>query len=87
MTPRLALSPVGLSSMTKLAPRGRVGQMMGVWFIASALGNLIAGLVAGQLETLAPSALFSNVAMIVGGAGLVAVLASPFVKRLTGGVN
>ena len=83
----LALSPVGLSSMTKLAPRGRVGQMMGVWFIASALGNLIAGLVAGQLETLAPSALFSNVAMIVGGAGLVAVLASPFVKRLTGGVN
>ncbi|HEY7471715.1 MAG TPA: peptide MFS transporter [Gemmatimonadota bacterium] len=83
----LALSPVGLSSMTKLAPRGRVGQMMGVWFIASALGNLIAGLVAGQLETLAPSALFSNVAMIVGGAGLVAVVASPFVKRLTGGIN
>jgi len=37
----LALSPVGLSSMTKLAPRGRVGQMMGIWFIASALGNLI----------------------------------------------
>jgi POT family proton-dependent oligopeptide transporter len=83
----LALSPVGLSSMTKLSPRGRVGQMMGVWFIASALGNLIAGLVAGELETLAPSALFSNVAMIVGGAGVVAVLASPFVKRLTGGVN
>src|SRR5690606_38392424 len=29
----LCLSPVGLSSMTKLAPKGRVGQMMGVWFI------------------------------------------------------
>ena len=42
----LALSPVGLSSMTKLAPRGRVGQMMGVWFIAAALGNLFAGLTA-----------------------------------------
>ena len=83
----LALSPVGLSSMTKLAPRGRAGQMMGIWFIASALGNLIAGLVAGSLETLAPSALFSNVAMIVGGAGVFAVLASPFVKRLTGGVE
>lgn len=73
--------------MTKLAPRGRVGQMMGVWFIASALGNLMAGLVAGSLETLAPASLFSYVAMIVGGAGLVAVVASPFVKRLTGGVN
>ncbi len=83
----LALSPVGLSSMTKLAPRGRVGQMMGVWFIASALGNLMAGLVAGSLATLAPASLFSYVAMIVGGAGLVAVVASPFVKRLTGGVQ
>jgi POT family proton-dependent oligopeptide transporter len=83
----LALSPVGLSSMTKLAPRGRVGQMMGVWFIASALGNLVAGLMAGRLETLAPAALFSNVAMIAGGAGIVAVLATPFVKRLMGGVQ
>jgi POT family proton-dependent oligopeptide transporter len=83
----LALSPVGLSSMTKLAPRGRVGQMMGVWFMAVALGSLFAGLAAGFLETLAPSALFSNVAMIVGAAGLIAILVSPFVKRLTGGVE
>jgi proton-dependent oligopeptide transporter, POT family len=83
----LCLSPVGLSSMTKLAPRGRVGQMMGVWFIAAALGNLFAGLTAGQLETLSPDALFWNVAMIVGGAGIVALLASPFVKRLMGNVE
>ena len=83
----LCLSPVGLSSMTKLAPKGRVGQMMGLWFIAAALGNLFAGLTAGQLETLAPSALFWNVAMIVGGAGLVALLASPFVRKLMGDVE
>ena len=42
----LALSPVGLSSVTKLAPSRLVGQMMGVWFMGTALGNLIAGLVA-----------------------------------------
>ena len=83
----LCLSPVGLSSMTKLAPKGRVGQMMGLWFIAAALGNLFAGLTAGQLETLAPNALFWNVAMIVGGAGLVALLASPFVRKLMGDVE
>jgi POT family proton-dependent oligopeptide transporter len=83
----LALSPVGLSSMTKLAPKGRVGQMMGVWFIGAALGNLFAGLTAGQLETLAPDALFWNVALIVGGAGVVALLASPLVKRLMGDVE
>ena len=36
----LCLSPVGLSSMTKLSPRRYVGQMMGSWFLAAALGNL-----------------------------------------------
>jgi POT family proton-dependent oligopeptide transporter len=46
----LSLSPVGLSSMTKLAPRAYVGQMMGVWFMAAALGNLIAGLVGGRVN-------------------------------------
>jgi proton-dependent oligopeptide transporter, POT family len=46
----LSLSPVGLSSMTKLAPRRFVGQMMGVWFMADALGNLIAGIVGGHVD-------------------------------------
>ena len=36
--------------MTKLAPKGRVRQMMGLWFIAAALSNLFAGLTAGQLR-------------------------------------
>lgn len=83
----LCLSPVGLSSMTKLAPKSRVSQMMGVWFVAAALGNLFAGLVAGKLETLAPSSLFWSVAMIVGGGGIVALLASPWVKKLMGDVE
>ena len=83
----LALSPVGLSSITKLAPRGRVGQMMGVWFVATALGNVIAGLVAGNLETLAPFALFRTVAIIVGASGIVALLVSPAVKKVMGHVD
>ena len=83
----LALSPIGLSAVTKLAPAGRVSQMMGLWFVATSLGNLIAGLVAGRLETLAPSSLFGTVAQIIGGAGLVALVASPLVKRLMGNVK
>jgi POT family proton-dependent oligopeptide transporter len=39
----LCLSPVGLSSMTKLAPPRFVGQIMGVWFFALAIGNNLAG--------------------------------------------
>jgi POT family proton-dependent oligopeptide transporter len=46
----LCLSPVGLSSMTKLSPRKYVGQMMGIWFLASAVGNLIGGLVGGNVD-------------------------------------
>ena len=83
----LCLSPVGLSSVTKLSPRDRVGQMMGIWFVGAALGNLFAGLVAGQLEDLAPSALFWNVALITGGAGVVALIAAPFIKRLIRGIE
>jgi POT family proton-dependent oligopeptide transporter len=44
----LCLSPVGLSSMTKLAPKRFVGQMMSIWFLATSLGNLMAGLMAGR---------------------------------------
>ena len=80
----LALSPVGLSSITKLAPKGRVGQMMGIWFVATALGTLVAGLVAGRLETLAPFALFRSVAMLLAAASIVALLLSPGVKKLMG---
>ncbi|HOB32575.1 MAG TPA: peptide MFS transporter, partial [Verrucomicrobiota bacterium] len=47
----LCLSPVGLSSVTKLAPRRLVGQMMGTWFLATSLGNLLAGLLAGEFDT------------------------------------
>ncbi len=73
--------------MTKLAPEGRMGQMMGIWFIASALGNLMAGLTAGQLETLPPADLFRNVATIVGVAGLVALAMAPIVRRVAGRIE
>ena len=83
----LALSPIGLSAMTKLAPHGRLGQMMGVWFIAAALGNLVAGLVAAQLETLAAVTIFTNTAIFAGVTGLLALLVSPGVNKLMDGVE
>jgi len=83
----LALSPVGLSAVTKLAPANRISQMMGLWFVATSLGNVVAGLVAGRLETLEPSPLFFTVTTIIGSAGFVALLASPMIKRLMGDVK
>lgn len=46
----LCLSPVGLSAFTKLAPERLVGQSLGVWFMGTALGNLIAGRIAGEFD-------------------------------------
>ena len=83
----LSLSPVGLSSITKLAPQGRVGQMMGVWFIGTALGNLFAGLAASRLETLAPADLFLNVALTIAIAGVIALVLFVPVKRLIGNID
>jgi proton-dependent oligopeptide transporter, POT family len=50
MIGELCLSPVGLSMVTKLSPSHLVGLMMGVWFFATAMGNYVAGWVAGFLQ-------------------------------------
>ncbi len=49
-TGALCLSPVGLSAICKLAPKRFVSQMMGIWFLGTSLGNLMAGLVAGRFD-------------------------------------
>ncbi len=83
----LCLSPVGLSSITKLAPDRLVGQMMGTWFMGAALGNLIAGLVAGYIRAMPLPLLFGVVAAIVGVAGLVFLLLSRPMGWLAAGIK
>jgi POT family proton-dependent oligopeptide transporter len=83
----LALSPVGLSTVTKLAPHRMVGQMMGVWFMSIALGNLIAGQVAGLFDTLPLMQLFGAVAATAIAAGAILGLLRKPVRSLMGGVH
>ena len=61
--------------------------VMGIWFIASALGSLVAGLVAAQLETLPAVTIFTFTAIFAGATGLLALLAGPVVNRLMGQVE
>ena len=90
----LALSPVGLSSMTKLSPRKYVGQMMGIWFTASALGNLIGGLVGGhvdpeKLEQMPELFTRTSLSLFIA-AGVLALLAIPIrrmMARTAGGAG
>lgn len=81
----LFVSPVGLSSMTTLSPRRYVGQMMGVWFLASSVGNLIGGLVGGEVDPENLSAmprLFTTTTMFLGGAALILLLLSVPISRM-----
>ena len=85
----MCLSPVGLSTVTKLAPVKLVGIMMGVWFLAAAFGNKLAGYLSGfyvpQAGTLAK--LYGGIAIgLLISAGLLALL-TPKVKKLMGTVN
>jgi POT family proton-dependent oligopeptide transporter len=83
----LCLSPVGLSAMTKLAPARIAGLMMGVWFLATAVGNFIAGRVAGFYEAMPLPDLFTSVALFGIVAGGILLGLSPMVRRLMGGVR
>jgi POT family proton-dependent oligopeptide transporter len=86
----LCLSPVGLSSVTKLAPPRLAGQMMGIWFLGTSLGNLIAGLIAGEVSgdnTAAMPARFLQVVMTAGGTGLLLLVFTKPIRRLMPGVD
>jgi POT family proton-dependent oligopeptide transporter len=61
--------------------------MMGTWFMGAALGNLIAGLVAGQFETLPLPNLFGNVAYLSLAAGLLFLFLTPFLNKMTSGIK
>ena len=83
----LCLSPVGLSSVTKLAPKRFVGQMMGIWFLATSLGNLIAGLLAGRFnpESLNEMpGLFMQIVVVSVGSGVLLLLFVKPIKKLIG---
>jgi POT family proton-dependent oligopeptide transporter len=83
----VCLSPVGLSVVTKLAPPRKVGQLMGIWFTSIALGNLMAGLVAGRFEQFPLPKIFGAVAISTGLAGIVLLLLLKPIRNLMGGVK
>ena len=86
----MLLSPVGLSTMTKLAPQRLLGMVMGIWFLAAALGNKLAGVLAGEFKSDNADQLatfFWHQALAVGACTLVLFALVPWVKKLMGGVR
>ena len=86
----LLLSPVGLSTMTKLAPPHLVGLVLGVWFLAAAWGNKLAGVLGSGYSAHDPAELasfFLQQAVMVGVATLALVILIPWLKQLMQGVR
>lgn len=89
----LCLSPIGLSIMTKLSTEKLQGMMMGMWFLASAYGQYVAGIIGANMATAKEGA--SNMDALIAYtdgykqlgiyaliAGVVLILISPMVKKL-----
>ena len=83
----LCLSPVGLSYTTKLSPKRLVGQLMGMWFLSLSLGNLAAGLIAGEFDANNVAAMpgqYMHIVYFAVGLGAVLLALSRPVKKLMG---
>lgn len=92
----LCLSPIGLSMITKLSPKRLVGMMMGSWFLASAYGQYGAGIIGASMAESGSTENLNNlqkleqytqgyytIGLIAVGAGVVLILLSPMIKKLT----
>jgi POT family proton-dependent oligopeptide transporter len=93
----LALSPVGLSLVTKLAPTQIVAFMMGFWFLSSSIAHQ-AGKPISKLTAVDKSAtkeqslelamsVFNNVGFVAIGSGVLLLLLSPIIKRWMHGIK
>jgi proton-dependent oligopeptide transporter, POT family len=83
----LSLSPVGLSAMTRLAPLRVAGMMMGVWYLATSVGNFIGGRLASLYGSMPLPNLFGAIALVGVAAGVVMFALTPSIKSLMGDVK
>ena len=82
----LCLSPVGLSTVTKLSPARMVGLMLGVWFLSISIGSYIAGLTTRLFvgnDTAVLTRAFGMFAGITLLAAIILAVLTPLIKRMT----
>jgi len=87
----LFISPVGLSYVSKLVPGRMIGIMFGIWYLAIAIGNKIAGTMGGMIDKITAqysmSTFFLIFTLIPVGLGIFIMLLTPIIKKLMHGVK
>ena len=94
----LCLSPIGLSIITKLSPKHLSGMMMGLWFLGSAYGQYVAGILGAGMSTpnddaskveklMAYTDGYKQLAIYALVCGLILILISSLMKKLMHGVK
>lgn len=77
----LCLSPIGLSLVSKLAPRRFLSLIMGSWFLTSFIGNMLSGFWGGKYGVIPTSTLFLTLAVISFISALVLVFLIPYLNK------
>ena len=78
----LMLSPVGMAAATRLSPPDRVSQTLGVWFLATSVGDAIGGRIAVYYDELGQQAFFGLLGVIALVAAIVVLAMAKPLSRL-----
>lgn len=87
----LCLSPLGLSYVSKLVPARMIAFMFGMWYLAIAIGNKLAGSFGGMIDEITQkydlSTFFLIFTIIPIGAGILVAMLNPLLKKLMHGIK
>jgi len=100
-TGELFISPIGLSMVTKLAPKNMAGTLMGAWFLSWAAANYLAAILAkftgaGQVGDIIPPAsetyaiyldVFTKTGLVTVSIGVLLLILSKQINKLLHGVK
>ncbi len=87
----LCIQPVGLSYVSKLVPGRMIAFMFGMWYLAIAIGNKLAGSLGGEIEKITAKynmpTFFLIFTIVPATAGLIIMLLNPVIRRMMHGVK
>ena len=87
----MCISPVGLSYVSKLVPGRMIAVTFGIWYLAVAVGNKLAGTMGGMIDEISAqhglSKFFMIFTFVPFAAGVMIILLGPLLRKLMHGVK